>query len=819
MNITSFNKGWRFFEDRGAFKLVWSVPQDARVLDLPHDAMIMKPARPDSPNGRNTGFRNGGQYVYVKSFELTEDLLGKTILLRFDGVYMNASVFVNGQRAAFHPYGYTAFEARLDPFLKPGTDNEIRVVVNNAAMSNSRWYSGSGIYRDVWLCVGEQAHLQPLGVQLRTLHADENKALLGVSVTVSNLGDLLEQVSVQTRVLDAAGHEVARHETPAAVLLTGENTFSNELEVASPALWSEDSPVLYTCETTLLRNGRVLDMDTASFGIRTIRLDPDQGLLINGKATKLRGACVHHDHGPLGAVSSYDAEYRRVKKLKDASFNALRMAHHPAGPDLLRACDALGVYVMDEAFDLWTRAKNDHDYAQYFDDWWEDDLRAMSTSNYNHPSVILLSIGNEIPEIATKEGLRLTKAMTDLLHKLDPDRPVLASVNGVFAAGDALDKILSDLREELKAEQAPDWNVNDFLAAMARHMGRIVRNQEITRRLDNVFEITDVAGYNYMAPRYLEDAEKHPGRFMVGSETYPPDIAGNWAQVKQIPRLLGDFTWTGWDYIGEAGVGCPSYGPKSVPFGLGYPCQLAYCGDFDLIGTRRPLSYLREIVFGFRTDPYIAIQNPGEDAARLNHSPWMLSDALPRWTWPGHEGQSVVVEVYAPGDTVELFQNGISQGQRPAGEVAGYRALFDVAYQPGTLRAVCYQDGEIIGESTLGTAGEARQLEIKPCLRPEGKLVYAEFALLDAQGQLASQADIPLTVTVSGGARLLGLGTGNPMPAQGFCGNEVTTFQGRALAILGLEHADSAFSLRIEGAGLSAELNWPQHEDKDKQHD
>lgn len=809
MNITSFNRGWRFWEDHGAFKLVWSVPPAARELDLPHDAMLEKPARPDSPNGRNTGFRDGGQYCYVKEFDLREELRGKTLLLRFDGVYMNASVYVNGQRAAFHPYGYTAFEARIDPFLRPGPGNEIRVLVNNV-MNSSRWYSGGGIYRDVWLCVGEAAHIPPLGLQVGTLEADENRALLRLKVEIENHGGLLTNLRLRSRVLGSGGLEAAVVETQIDTLPNGSQVFTRELAVPAPQLWSAETPALYTCETVLSINGRELDRAETGFGIRTIRLDPARGLLINGVPTKLRGACVHHDHGPLGAASHYDAEYRRAKMLKEAGFNALRVAHHPAGPGLLRACDSLGLYVMDEAFDLWTRAKADSDYSLFFEDWWERDLRAMSRNNFNHPSVILQSIGNEIPEIAGPEGLRLAQAMVSLLRGLDPSRPVLAAVNGVFAAGDALDGILSDLREELKAEQAPDWNVNDFLSAMARHMGRIVRNPEITRRLDSVFALTDVAGYNYMAPRYLEDAGNHPGRFLVGSETYPPDIAVNWALVNSIPRLIGDFTWTGWDYIGEAGVGCPSYGPKAVPFGLGYPCQLAYCGDFDLIGHRRPLSYFREIVFGFRTEPYIAVQNPHEDAARLNRSPWMLSDALPHWTYPGREGQSVVVEVYAPGDRVELFINGVSRGTQPAGAAAGFRALFTVPYEPGEIKALAYQGNEVLGEHCLRTAGAPARLAITPWPGPEGKLLYIGLAVLDAAGQPVAHLAIPLRVKLRGAARLLGLGSGNPSPQEDFKGTTVTAFQGRALAILGLEPG-GAFTLELTGPGLTARLDWPQN--------
>ncbi len=802
MNITNFNKGWLYWADRSAFALVLSVPKTARKIDLPHDAMLEQPARPDSPNGRNTGFRDGGIYTYVKRFDLKEALADSIISLRFDGVYMNASVYVNGQRAAFHPYGYTAFDVRIDTFLRPGPDNEIRVTVNNSAMPNSRWYSGGGIYRDVWLCVGAKVHIPPMGLQVRTLAADEHSAQLSIQTHVDNLGEALDDAILDIRLLDGSGHEVARDRKAVGALPPGSTAFIGEITVPAPSLWSAETPVLYQCEVTLLHGEIRMDTAATTFGIRTIRLDPARGLLINDRETKLRGACVHHDHGLLGAVSLYDAEYRRVMLLKEAGFNAIRMAHHPAGPNLLRACDMLGVYVMDEAFDTWTRPKADNDYAQHFDDWWARDLQAMSGTHFNHPSVILVSVGNEIPEAATPAGLRITKAMTDLLHTLDPDSPVLAAVNGVFAAGDAMDAILADLREQLRAENVQEWNVNDFLTAMGKHMDRIVQHREITQRLDSIDAITDVAGYNYMSPRYEKDADAYPQRFIVGSETYPPDIARNWALVSRLPRVIGDFTWTGWDYIGEVGVGCPSYGPKKVPFGLGYPCQLAYCGDFDITGFRRPLSYLREIVFGLRNEPYIAVQNPKEDATQLNRSPWMLSDALPSWTWPGHEGQRVTVEVYAPGDEVELLVNGVSLGRKPYGAAAGFRALFEAVYQPGEVRAIVHKDGRVVGESALATAGPPRTLTVSAWTGPQKTLVYADIAVLDNNGRLADKPDIQLTARVSGGAELLGFGTGNPMPIDNFRSMETTTFHGHAQAVIGVKDGGKSFTLHVSGGGM-----------------
>lgn len=809
MKRSCFNHDWLFWPDRGAFSLVWSIPESARRLSLPHDAMLESPVRSDSPNGRNTGFRDGGNYCYVKHFYCANpDLIQ---ILYFEGVYMNASVYVNGQRIVFHPYGYTGFQARIDPFLQPGEDNEIRVLVHNSAMSNSRWYSGSGIYRDVWLYEGTSAYIAPLGVQVTTLDADENHARIKINTQIVNIGKTLDGLSVCTEIRDDQGVAVAEDVLPLSQLNTGEVTVTQEIELASPYLWSDLSPKLYTCHSFLLKEGQTIDEHDTDFGVRTIRLDPSRGLLINGQPVKLRGACVHHDHGVLGAKTYYDAEYRRVSLLKQAGFNAIRMAHHPAAPSLLRACDRLGMYVMDEAFDMWTRYKTDSDYAQFFDDWWERDLEAMSRSNYNHPSVILQSIGNEIPEIATADGLNLVQEMVDMLKRLDPTRPILAAVNGVFAAGDDLESILSDLRSQLRAENVEDWNVNDFLSAMEKHMGRIVRHDAITRRLDAVFAKTDIAGYNYMAPRYEQDALIHPRRMLVGSETYPPDIAYNWGLVQRLPQLIGDFTWTGWDYIGETGVGCPSYGEKKIPFGLGYPCVLAYCGDFDIMGFRRPLSYYREIVFGLRAAPYIAVRNLYRRGQKLNRSPWMMSDATSSWTFPNCEGKPVTVEVYSAGDQVELFVNGRSLGRKIVSDSPGCLALFEIVYEPGVLEAVSYQDGKELGRSHVATAGPVSSVAVSTWQGPEGGLVFVDVRLLDENGNINDKQDMTLSVCCRG-ACVLGLGSGNPMFSNDYLGTSVRTFQGRAQVVLERSAPGEGIRLNLDGEGLHASVDIPAKE-------
>ncbi len=816
---TTFNAGWQYWVDRSAFALVWHVPPHAKAVTLPHDAMIESPAYAGSPNGRNTGFRDGDVYNYVKQFHAPQVYRNMTVMLRFEGVYMNASVHVNGQRAALWPYGYSGFDVRLDPFLKYGADNEIRITANNSAMTNSRWYSGGGIYRDVWLYTAGLTYLAPLGVQICTLCADDDMAIIHVASQITTRSHSGEDLTLQTTLLDSAGTAAAQDNCPLSLFEGETRKVSQRMTVERPLLWSDRTPAMYTCVSRLIKDGQVIDEQESRFGIRTLSVDARRGLRVNGETVKLRGACIHHDSGLLGAATYEDAEFRRVGLLKQAGFNAVRMAHHPAAPALLRACDELGMYVMDEAFDMWTRGKADSDYSQYFSQWWERDIEEMVRKNYNHPCVIMVSIGNEIPEIGTKLGAKTAHDISKKIRSLDPTRFTLASINGVFAAGDAMNGILADLRTQLKQENADNWNVNDFLSAMDRHMDRIIMHQEIGGRLDLACAATDIAGYNYMSARYGPDGKAYPNRVIVGSETYPPEIARNWALVETLPHVIGDFTWTGWDYIGEAGVGCPSYGKKDSPFGLGYPCQLAYCGDIDITGFRRPLSYYRQIVFGLRLEPFIAVQNPYHYGEPLNKTPWILSDTISSWTFPGREGQPLVVEVYSPGEEVELFINNNSQGRKPAGSGAGFRTLFETSYQPGMIRAVSYQNGSVIGISEIYTAGPVSAIALRAAHGKNNELVYIDIELNDQAGNTVTAGDRSLKASCSGGAAIMGFGSGNPIPAGSCSSDTADTFHGRALLILRATGTAEACAVRVACGDLASQITVERLAVKEPAHD
>lgn len=800
MRAEKWNSAWKFWEEVDAFALVWNIPDQAVEVELPHDAMLLRPARPDSPNGGDTGYRDGGSFVYVKEFFAPEEYREQTVSLQFDGIYMNALVYLNGQLVGTRPYGYSQFCVCLNDYLNYGGQNELRVLVKNGAMPNSRWYSGSGIYRDVWLLTGGTAFIAPEGLTVSTRDVSGDSASLTITAALKNRGALPRDAQLELSVLDQNGETAAEVCLPIVLTAGREDQISQTVTVDSPALWSAESPSMYRCVARLTEHGRELDRASVSFGIRTLQLDPRHGLRVNGVPVKLRGACIHHDNGLLGAVSLAEAELRRVRILKEAGFNAVRMAHNPASPLLLDACDRLGMYVMDEAFDMWTRPKKDCDYSLFFGRWWHDDVTALVRKDFNHPSVILYSLGNEIPEVGMAQGSAQSRDMANLVKSLDPTRFVMVSVNGVFACGDRLDGILADILSA-SPEGTGGGNVNNFMAVMDTHMDEIVRHPVVSRRLSAAEGCMDLMGYNYMAARYEQDAVQYPNRVIVGSETYPPEIARNWPLVLRLPSVIGDFTWTGWDYIGEAGVGIPAYRFGEGGFGAQFPCQLAFCGDIDITGFRRPASYFRQIVFGLRSDPYITVQDPAHFGQQLIKTPWVISDSCSSWTWHGHEEAPVVVEVYSPGSEVELFQDGISLGRRPAGQAAGFTALFETVYRPGTLVAVAYDGQRELGRMELSSADTAACLRLDA--ESAGELVYVDITLTDSQGRVVTDCDISLTARASGCA-LMGFGSGDPKPIHNYTESVTDTFRGRAQAIL--RRTGSAPVLTVTGGGFTGSV-------------
>ena len=770
-----FNDNWKFWEDKDSFALVWNIPESAMEVTLPHDAMLIGGKNEHSVNGTNTGFRDGGVYTYVKLYTPSKEDENKTLMLFFEGIYMNSQVFVNGQLAGNCPYGYTGFSVPLNDYLKFGEENEIRVSVRNSGMTNSRWYSGSGIYRDVYLLKSDEVYLSYQGCYTQTDHIDEDSATIKVTSTIVNRSSRKRDLSLVTEILDENKKVVSSKTLTIATFSGDDESYTHQMVVSDPSLWSDEHPYLYTLKCSLVENGAVIDTDEHTFGIRSLSVDARHGLRVNGKVTNLRGACIHHDNGILGAATFYESEYRRVKKLKEAGFNAIRMSHNPAADALLRACDELGMYVMDEAFDMWTRCKSDNDYALWFNDSWKADLAAMVKKDRLSPSVIMYSIGNEIPEIGTDKGARLSKEMSDYIKSMDSTRFTLASINGVFAAGDAIDKIVADVTA---SDSDTSGNVNDFMAIMDTKMDDIVVHEEISKRLDKACATLDIAGYNYMSARYDKDLIDNPDRVIVGSETYPLGIAINWPLVEKLPNVIGDFTWTGWDYIGEAGIGVVGYSFGEGGFGAGYPNQLAYVGDIDITGFRRPASYFREIVYGLRKNPYIVTQNPYKYGQHAFLTPWVISDAIESWTYPDMEDKPIVVEVYSAGDEVELIINGNSIGKNPVDKNI---VRFDTVYTPGEVVAVSYENGKEIGRSTLSTANKA-QLRANVSYE-NGSLIYIDLTNADEAGRVDTHTKCRVKAEVSNALEFR-MGSGNYKPEDNYITDQTDLFLGRGQIIV-----------------------------------
>jgi beta-galactosidase len=771
----SFNDGWTVGKNKGFFDLA---PEEAyKPVTLPHDAMISQQRSAQAVSGNKKGFFPDKTYAYVKQFDVPLAYRDKRVYFEFEAVYNNAMVYINGDFAGQHPYGYSNFYIQADPFLKYGEENEIKVVVRSN--DDSRWYTGTGIYRNTKIIVANMVHIALDGVKITTPDITDDRAVVHVATMIENEGVHSQSTTVVTEVFDAEGNLVASDKSPFTAYAGQKAILRQRLYVKHPKLWNVDTPHLYTLSVKVLDGDELLDEEVQTFGIRSLSLDPEYGLRINGEIVKLRGACIHHDNGVLGAASISRAEERRIEILKEAGFNAIRSAHNPISKAMLDACDRLGMLVMDECFDVWTVGKSDYDYALNFPMWWEKDVEAMVNKDFNHPSVILYSIGNEIQETGSAHGAEWGRKLAEKIRSLDSTRYVTNSINGILSVMDQLMKVMKN---------HISGDLNTAMANAGESMKQAQANQLVTKLIAESFAAVDIAGYNYADNRYVMDKELFPNRIIVGSETYPRDIANNWKLVKENGHVIGDFTWTGWDYLGEAGIGQPYREEGGLGFSGGYPWLIAYCGDIDITGHRRPASYYREIVFGLRKHPYIAVQRPHNYGRPTANNPWSWSDSICSWSWEGYEGKPIVVEVYSDADEVELLLNGESVGKAQAGENNGYKAVFDTVYTPGELVAVAYTDGIESGRMTLRSADSGVNLKVEAdrmkINADDQDLAFVSISIVDDQGILKPLADREVTVTVEGSGILQGLGSANPKSEEVYHDNVHTTFDGRALAVI-----------------------------------
>lgn len=813
----NFNRDWKVVKGgSNAATAAFMGTDEARTVHLPHDGMIHEERTPDVESGAQTGFYPGGEYIYQKTFPAPEEWKEKKVLLEFEGIYQTAMVYVNGALAATSLYGYSGFYVELNPWLVFGEENRVKVIASNSLVPNSRWYTGSGIYRDVKLMVGGRIHVPADGVKITTLAADEESAVIEVAAELENIGRTREKVDVKV-VLEKGGEEISC-DRQLVVMYPGAKERSRHLIcVEKPRLWDCDTPELYVCRVQIERSGEVLDEVTENFGIRTILLDAAHGLRLNGKTVKLRGTCVHHDNGILGAVALKGAEERRIRQLKEAGFNSVRSSHHPMGKAMLHACDRYGMLVMDEISDMWTVHKNPHDFALHFGDCWQQVAEQMVAKDYNHPSVILYSTGNEISEAGSEAGAAINRKMCNKLHELDHTRFTTMGQNGLMSAGARLRPIMQEIMEKFGPVQAKEPGnqdgsngFNSFMSLMEGERGEYFATHPLlTEALEGCSSASDVIGLNYLTGRHILEHELHPNKTVVGTETYPADIVRLWGIVKRYPHMLGDFTWTGYDYLGEAGCGIFHY-DDSVNFSSVYPERAAYIGDLDLIGYRWPVSYLREIVYGLRKEPYIAVERLNRYGMKCSKTPWMHKDTVAGWTWPGYEGRPALVDVYADAGEVELFLNGRSLGRKPAGEEYGFTAAYELSYEPGELVAVSYEDGAETGRFSLVTAKEEVELcaeADKKSLRADGEDVsFITVRLTDCDGVTNLSASKKISVSVEGAGSLAALGSADPQTLGSYDDAEWETYDGYVMAVVRSGEEEGKIVVTVAAQGCEEQM-------------
>ena len=771
-----------------------------KTVTLPHDAMLAEPRTALSAGGTNTGWYEGYDYEYRRTLTVPGNELADTHILEFEGVYHNAEVWLNGQKAAFRPYGYTNFYVDCAPYLHAG-ENELRVIARNADQPNSRWYSGAGIYRPVQLWTARSAHIALNGVKIRTLSLDP--AVVEVRVKTTAPG------TVRLTVDDLPAMQQESD---------GEAVFTLTLDNAR--LWTPETPNLYTCRVNVAD-----DEVTETFGVRKVEWGTD-GFLLNGKRYIIQGACIHHDNGLLGAVCDPDAVARKVRLLKENGYNAIRSAHNPCSKALLAECDRQGMLVMDEYIDHWYIHKTEHDYVDYFNEWWRQDLTDMVEKDYNHPCVVLYSTGNEVSETAQKRGIALTKEMTDFLHGLDDSRPVTCGVNIFFNFLSSIGfGVYSDEKAKKEAERAEKAKQRGEKAAKKKAVGSQFFNNlagllgdEFMKRgatlhgcdvkTRDAFANMDIAGYNYGIYRYKHDLKKYPQRLILGSETFCNDAYKFRELAKQEPRLVGDFVWAGMDYLGEVMVGSWEYADYAETFDGGPGWVSAGSGRIDLTGKPLGEALYTRVALEADNGPYIAVCPVNHTGDRHSPSAWKMTNAMPSWSWTGCEGRKANVEVYARAARVELVLNGHTVGSKTLKNDC--LARFSIPYESGTLEAVSYDAADHeIGRCKLQSAGGTTRLTLdaeEPTVKP-GHLCYIRLRYTDENGITKPLARGNIQVQVRGGT-LVGLGSACPFNKHSYLDSETDTYYGEALAIVRMGDGD-AMTIAASDGEYSAELTVP----------
>ena len=759
-----FDDGWKFFKGdiKGAEKPSFD-DRSWREVDLPHDWSIEElpvqesgktigPFSIESPGARATGYTLGGTAWYRKTFSFnTKEKYSKTIII-FDGVYMNCEVWVNGKHAGTHPYGYTAFDFDISGFLNPdGRENVIAVRVKNEGR-NSRWYSGSGIYRHVWLIRKQAINIPQNGAFISTENITPSEASIKLETVVSNSTGVNVTVSLSVRINGPDGSISKFNESQAKIIAPGNDEIFQTVTIQNPELWSVEDPNMYTAQIQVITNGILTDKVVIPFGIRVIHFDAQTGFTLNGKKVLLKGGCLHHDNGFLGSVTIDRAEERRVELMKAYGFNAIRTSHNPPSKQFLDACDRIGILVMDEAFDIWEHAKNPQDYHLYFKEWWQKDLESMIFRDRNHPSVIMWSIGNELNERADSVGYIITKRLAEETRRLDPTRPVTEAICGFWD------------------HPGQEWSTTA-----------------------PAFVLLDIGGYNYLSGQYEPDHELYPERIMVGTESFPGEAYDYWEQVEKNSWVIGDFVWTGMDYLGESRLGNAqlvdtSRRNRNFSRTSSLPTWFnAFCGDIDLCGSKKPQLLYRDVIWN-NSKLEMVVHSPVPEEIREMISPWGWPDESPSWNWDGNEGKPLNVRVFSSYPSIRLVLNGKIIGEQTACDSCKLIFNFMVPYEPGVLKAVALENGIEVASKELRTTGPPSRIKLtadRTAIQADrNDLSYVKLEITDALGNPIPDATIPVRLFVSGAGEIAGSGNACPFDMESFNNPVCKTYKGQALAIL-----------------------------------
>jgi len=755
-----FDYDWKFFlGDASEAKANNFNDANWRKLDLPHDWSIEGQIHPKNPTGGGGGYFPAGIGWYRKTFQAPDAWNAKKIAIYFEGVYMNSEVFINGKSLGVYPYGYSSFSYDLTPYLNFGKENVIAVRVDNSQHVNSRWYSGSGIYRHVWMMAVDPVHIAHWGVGISTPEVSSRKATVLVKTLVKNETSSSQSIVVKALLWDTSSKSAGKGQVQMVLPANSEKEITQILQVSNPMLWTPETPYLYQAQIQVLKYKKVLDDTKTGFGIRSIKFTAENGFQLNGKTVKINGGCVHHDNGCLGAAAFDRAEERRIELLKAAGFNAIRTSHNPPSEAFLDACDRLGMLVMDESFDCWKIGKNNNDYSKYFNQWWQRDLEAMVLRDRNHPSIFMWSIGNEIPERGDHSAIETAKMLTDAIKKIDADRPITSAI----------------------CDNGKDWS-----------------------KFDTIMAVHDVAGYNYHLWSALSDHQRVPSRVIVQTESYPKDAFANWKLAQDNDYIIGDFVWTAMDYLGESGIGRWYYS-GDVPgehwehdF---FPYHGAYCGDIDLIGWRKPISHYRSMLYNNNEKLYMAVREPTPEPLEIKETWWSVWPTWESWTWPGFEGKTVQIEVYSKYPKVRLYLNNKLVGEQATAREQQFKATFSIPYSPGTLKAVGVENDKEIESAILQTSGEAAKIMLtadrKEILANGQDLSYVTIEITDKDGIFQPNAANRLHFKVDGPGIIAGVDNADMKDTDPYVGNTRKAWKGRALVVIRSTHDTGDIKLTV----------------------